>query len=68
MYEREKLKVIADILGNYIKSGEEYLFYCKKCVIKIPDVAAWPRGVLSRQAMIADSGNSLGLSFVDIVL
>ena len=31
MYEREKLKVIADILGNYIKSGEEYLFYCKKC-------------------------------------
>lgn len=31
MYEREKIKILADILGNYIKTGEEYLFYCKKC-------------------------------------
>lgn len=31
MHEREKLKIFVDILGNYIKSGEEYLFYCKKC-------------------------------------
>jgi DNA primase len=31
VYEFEKLKIIKDILGSCHRSGEEYLFYCKKC-------------------------------------
>ena len=31
MYEGEKLKIFRDIFGNCHKSGDEYLFYCKKC-------------------------------------
>ena len=31
MYETEKLKILKDILGSYFRSGEEYLFHCKKC-------------------------------------
>lgn len=31
MYETEKLNIIKDILGSSHKSGDEYLFYCKKC-------------------------------------
>jgi DNA primase len=31
MYEAEKLEIIKDIFGNCYKSGEEFLFYCKKC-------------------------------------
>ena len=31
MYEGEKLKIFRDIFGNRHKSGDEYLFYCKKC-------------------------------------
>lgn len=31
MYEAEKIKIFQDILGNFRKSGNEYLFYCKKC-------------------------------------
>jgi DNA primase len=31
MYETEKLKIIKDVLGYCHKSGDEYLFYCKKC-------------------------------------
>ena len=31
MYEAEKLKICKDILGSCYKSGDEYLFYCKKC-------------------------------------
>lgn len=31
MFEVQKLEVLKDILGNPISSGEELLFYCKKC-------------------------------------
>jgi len=31
VYETEKLNIIKDILGSSHKSGDEYLFYCKKC-------------------------------------
>lgn len=31
MYEAEKLKILKDIFGYCHKSGEEYLFLCKKC-------------------------------------
>lgn len=31
MYEEEKLSILKDILGYCYKSGDEYLFYCKKC-------------------------------------
>lgn len=31
MYETEKLKIFKDIFGGCHKSGEEYLFRCKKC-------------------------------------
>lgn len=31
MYESEKLSLFRDMFGSYYKSGEEYLFFCKKC-------------------------------------
>jgi DNA primase len=31
MYETEKIKILKDVLGYYHKSGDEYLFMCKKC-------------------------------------
>ena len=31
MYETEKLKILKDVLGYCHKSGDEYLFMCKKC-------------------------------------
>lgn len=31
MYEREKIKILKDILGSSHKSGDEHLFFCKKC-------------------------------------
>ena len=31
MYEAEKLKILKDIFGYCHKSGEEFLFLCKKC-------------------------------------
>jgi len=31
MYETEKLKILQSVLGNYHKSGDEFLFYCRKC-------------------------------------
>jgi DNA primase len=31
MYETEKLNLFRDILGRCYKSGEEFLFHCKKC-------------------------------------
>jgi DNA primase len=31
MHEREKLKILSDTLGSYIKSGTELLFRCPEC-------------------------------------
>lgn len=31
MYETEKLEILKNIFGHYYKSGEEFLFLCKKC-------------------------------------
>lgn len=31
MYEREKISILKSIFGRSYKSGEEYLFFCKKC-------------------------------------
>lgn len=31
MHETEKIKILKDIFGSFHKSGEEYLFHCKKC-------------------------------------
>ena len=31
MSERKKLKILADILGSFYRSGSEYLFSCPSC-------------------------------------
>lgn len=31
MHETEKLSLFRDIFGSYYQSGEEYLFFCRKC-------------------------------------
>mgnify|MGYP003129198727 CR=1 FL=1 len=31
MFEQKKIRVLADILGSFYRSGDEYLFHCPSC-------------------------------------